>query len=796
MTRMRIIGLVLAALVLCAGPALAEPRIALIIGNSEYGGTLGELPNPANDARLMAKTLKGIGFEVIEAENADQAQMKRAIQDFGAKLADAGAESTGLFFYAGHGLQVGGTNYLIPIKAKIAREGDVDIEAVPVDLVMKQMAFAGSAVNIVILDACRNNPLSRGFRAITQGLADPSIRPEGSFIAYSTAPGDVADDGKGTNSPFTKALAESITKPGATINDVFQDVRGKVRTATNKKQVPWDSSSLTAPFYFVPEAETAKTTTDPQSLELAFWNEVKDSTSAEDYQAYLDQFPEGVFVPLARRRLEQADQSASRVLHKSPELPASPSQADAAAFESTFWSSVEDDKSAEGYEAYLNKYPNGRFADRARQALAALKAAPKAPLPEVVAASAKLYARDQARLRDAPASDAAIIARLSADQALDATGRSADGVWWRVKLADGRTGFIAASVVSDQPPPANPPPPAPVAAAKPAPPPAGTDSENCVDNADLPAPQRAEICRRFIADGITDETVRYNALLRLGDALFDQSLNDEAMRNYRAAADLDPNFYGAYYQIGRVHLADSRYAEARAAFDKAIKLDPSQADAIMYRGAALRRLGDFDTALADIERAIAMKSDDTNYYDELSYLHLYKGDIPAAVADTDKALSIYPDYWTASGIFSLYFAGRSDAAIAMADRAVKSEPGFLYWWIWKAMAQRSNGDAAGATATLAAGRKAFGKQEWPIPLLDYIAGTISEAEIRRLAHSNSAKTESERLCEVEFYTGQRLAAAGDRDGAAAAFRRAMGGRIYYYIEYMVAPAWIAALKGP
>ncbi len=321
MVPLRIIGFLFAALVLLAAPARAEPRVALVIGNSNYGGDLGQLPNPANDARLMAKTLRGIGFTVVEAEDADQNQMKRAIQDFSAQLAGAGDGATGLFFYAGHGLQVAGTNYLIPIHAKIAREGDVDIEAVPVDLVMKQMAFAESAVNIVILDACRNNPLSRGFRSVTRGLADPAVRPMGSFIAYSTAPGDVAEDGKGANSPYTTALATAITRPGASINDIFQDVRGQVLTATNRKQVPWDSSSLTAPFYFVPAAVTPPPSTvlDPQAMDLAFWNAVKDSKAPEDYQAYLDKFPEGVFASLAKLRLKPADQTASRVVHASPE---------------------------------------------------------------------------------------------------------------------------------------------------------------------------------------------------------------------------------------------------------------------------------------------------------------------------------------------------------------------------------------------------------------------------------------------------------------------------------------------
>ena len=179
----RLAGLALAGFLFIAHAAIAEPRVALVIGNSDYGGDLGELPNPVNDARLMAKTLRGIGFDVIEAEDADQAKMKRVIQAFGAKLVQSGGGATGLFFYAGHGLQVAGTNYLIPVHAKIAREPDVDIEAIAVDLVMKQMAFADSAVNIVILDACRNNPLSRSMRSMIRGLARMDA-PMGSFIAY------------------------------------------------------------------------------------------------------------------------------------------------------------------------------------------------------------------------------------------------------------------------------------------------------------------------------------------------------------------------------------------------------------------------------------------------------------------------------------------------------------------------------------------------------------------------------------------------------------------------------------
>src|SRR5690348_2903162 len=158
------IGIVAAGLFLLGhsllwGAAQAEPRIALVIGNSHYGADIGSMPNPVNDAGLMAQALQQTGFTVIKVTDADQKKMKRAIADFGDKLSAAGPNATGLFFYAGHGVQVGGTNYLVPIGADISKAADVDIESVSADTVLQQMEFAGSRVNIVVLDACRNNPL-------------------------------------------------------------------------------------------------------------------------------------------------------------------------------------------------------------------------------------------------------------------------------------------------------------------------------------------------------------------------------------------------------------------------------------------------------------------------------------------------------------------------------------------------------------------------------------------------------------------------------------------------------------
>jgi formylglycine-generating enzyme required for sulfatase activity len=250
--------LAIAALWLLAIPAHAEPRLALVIGNAKYGQEIGRLPNPGNDAELMAQTLGKLGFEVTKLVDADQKQMKRAISDFGSALIAAGPEAAGLFFYAGHGLQIDGENYLIPLGAHIEKEADAELEAVPANWVLKQMEFAGNRINIVIKDACRNNPLARGMRSATRGLARMDA-PKGSFIAYSTAPGETAADGDSKNSPYTAALAKAIQQPGIAIEEAFSNARIDVSQATGERQIPWESSSLMGRFYFNPKP--AATTT-------------------------------------------------------------------------------------------------------------------------------------------------------------------------------------------------------------------------------------------------------------------------------------------------------------------------------------------------------------------------------------------------------------------------------------------------------------------------------------------------------------------------------------------------------
>jgi len=239
------IAVVLAAWVLtAAAPAGAqaareEPRIALIIGNSAYRET--PLRNPVNDARAMARTLRELGFTVLIHENASKRTMEGAIVEFGQQLAAGGV---GFFYYAGHGLQVRGRNYLVPVDADIDSEATTRIAAVDVDLLLEQMAEAKNRVNVVILDACRNNPFERRLRGASRGLAAVDAA-RGTLVAYATAPGSVAADGDGANGLYTEELLQALRVPNLKVEEVFKRVRIGVTERSKGAQTPWESSSLT-----------------------------------------------------------------------------------------------------------------------------------------------------------------------------------------------------------------------------------------------------------------------------------------------------------------------------------------------------------------------------------------------------------------------------------------------------------------------------------------------------------------------------------------------------------------------
>ena len=237
-------------LFLLISTALAEPdnRVALVIGNSNYKN--GYLSNAENDAEEMAVVLSQCRFKIIKRLNVNKRELRDAIRDFGNEIKKA--PSVGLFYYAGHGVQVKGENFLVPIGADVRSEDEVIDECVMISSILRKMETAGNALNIIVLDACRDNPFKSFFRSAgAAGLAKMDA-PAGSLLAYATAPGQMASDGSGRHGLYTSKLLKYIPTPGLTLEQLFKKVRIEVINSSQNRQIPWESSSLTCDFYFIP----------------------------------------------------------------------------------------------------------------------------------------------------------------------------------------------------------------------------------------------------------------------------------------------------------------------------------------------------------------------------------------------------------------------------------------------------------------------------------------------------------------------------------------------------------------
>lgn len=285
-----------------------EERIALVVGNAAYDE--GALRNPVRDATAIAARLEKLGFSAETVLDADRDTLVGAIRDFGERLSEGG---TGLFFYAGHGLEGNGANYMVPVDAKIRSEADIEVESVPIDRVLAAMQGSGNRLNIVILDACRNNPYESRFRSLSRGglaIVDP---PQGTLVAFATRPHHVASDGDGEHGLYTEALLNNVGRPGLSLEDTFKAVRSQVSNATGGSQVPQEYTSLTGHFYFadadggIPELDAPP---PPRGQSTTFFNVV-----AQDPAALLrsgTDAPSGVAIErqLKARRIPLVDPAA------------------------------------------------------------------------------------------------------------------------------------------------------------------------------------------------------------------------------------------------------------------------------------------------------------------------------------------------------------------------------------------------------------------------------------------------------------------------------------------------------
>jgi len=297
--------------------AFADKRVAFVVGNGAYKN-VPALPNPAVDAKSIAKLLRNVGFEVVEGANLPRDKMTEKLLDFGKKAEGA---DVALFYYAGHGIAVNGANYLLPVDADLKSEMDVKLgAAINIDLTLEQ-TMGDAKVKLVFLDACRDNPFAAKIRSakatrsvsVQTGLAEMKSG-EGTLLAFATGPGQTALDGEaGTNSPFTRALLANIAQPGVEIQQAMTKVRAQVNEETAKGQLPWGHTNLIGSVYLNPAKSagngaevanvTAPTSAAASDVELEFWRSIKDSNKVEELNAYLTNYPSGTFKSLALARV-------------------------------------------------------------------------------------------------------------------------------------------------------------------------------------------------------------------------------------------------------------------------------------------------------------------------------------------------------------------------------------------------------------------------------------------------------------------------------------------------------------
>ena len=348
--------LMAAGILLGSHAAFAESRVALVIGQSNYRAVV-PLPNPANDARAMSQLLGNAGFEVMDAADLSQNEMRAKVGDFAAKVAAKGPDTVALVFYAGHGLQIDGENFLVPVDVDPKRETDIPLQAIRLNDVLNTLTSVPSKTRILLLDACRNNPFPAINRSAGHGLAivDAKTGAPGTFMSFSTSPGAEAEDGSGADSPYTTALLSAAKEPGLSIEDTFKRVRVSVNKATEGRQTPWDSSSLTDDFRFFPGPGAAapkqvevKRTVDQwrrelqgKRVEIANEMIVADGTD-EAYEAFVGLFAQPPFGPQAREWLDRHRRMVA-------------------------WNNAVIINTAAGYRSFLLQYPDSDLTATARK---------------------------------------------------------------------------------------------------------------------------------------------------------------------------------------------------------------------------------------------------------------------------------------------------------------------------------------------------------------------------------------------------------------------------------------------
>ncbi len=356
-------ALALAFLVSCiASISAAEKRIALVVGNGDYE-TIASLKNPVADGRLISETLEELGFEVTLVSNGDLATLRLRVAEFGRALRAAGKDATGLFYYAGHGVQSFGTNYILPVDTSLTDAADLDLVALEAASILRQMYSARNKTNIFILDACRDNPFDTIAEFGDTGLAEMNA-PTGTYMAFATAPGAVALDGRAGNSAFSASLAKALKVENSPIEQVFKTVRVDVLEKTRGAQTPWSTSSLTDEFVFAKGPEVTPGADPAQQA----WEVARRSRDALDLTLFLRSNPDSPYIEEARALL--AEVIAEELM---PQDVASTRTVAPVLSEAELIEKARTSGTLEDYAAYIAAYPNGTYAELVQYEISILR---------------------------------------------------------------------------------------------------------------------------------------------------------------------------------------------------------------------------------------------------------------------------------------------------------------------------------------------------------------------------------------------------------------------------------------
>src|SRR5215813_4680668 len=714
---------VLVLLGLLSLPAHAQKRVALVIGNSAYQHTP-RLENPKNDAADMAAVLKQLGFQVIDGFHLDKTAFERKVRDFSVAWRTA---EVGLFFYAGHGLQVGGQNYLVPVDAKAETADALDWEMVRLDLVQRTMERAVST-NIIFLDACRNNPLARnlaramGTRSADIGGGLAAVESGvGTLISFSTQPGNVAQDGAGRNSPFTGALVKRIAESNDDLSALLIDVRNDVRKETQNRQVPWEHSALTGRFYFNPAARPASSaapatqSAQPQPSDAAqAWPLAERSTDPAVLEAFINYYGDTFYGAMARSRLAELKRQQVAVAEPPkapPSLPSANSSAGTAPSPQ-----ADENEMRTRYAALVGQGGTSIFKRDYDGAIAEYSEAIRLIPANALAFFGRGLAYGRKGDHDRAIADYSEAIRLDPKYAIAFHNR---GMAYANKSEYDRAIADYSETIRLDPKHAQAFINRGLAYAN------KGDHDRAIADYGEAIRLNSNYATAFNNRGIAYANKRgydraiadYSEAIRLdpkhttafynrGLAYSNKGDQDRAIADYSEAIRLDPKHANAFFNRGLAYGRKSEYDRAIADYSEVIQFDPKNAGALINRGNAYRDKGDHDRAIADYSTALRLDSNSIHpdgvklAFFNRGTAYASKREYQRAIADYSEAIRLDPKYVNAFSNRGRAYANKGDQDRAIADysEAIRLDPKYVNAFSNRGRAYANKGDQDRAIA--------------------------------------------------------------------------------------------------